>query len=113
MSRQSWVYRNGPQGVEVYEKGTEPPSDSQARVPIVGDLHYANTVGPSGEDLSTRTKHREFMKRTGLTTADDFKDTWAKAAVQRNKFLTTGDPGNKQRRAAIERAVHEVGNRRR
>ena len=113
MSRRAWVYRTVEGKVEVYEKGTEPPTDTQARVPIVGDLHYANTVGPSGEDLSTRTKHREFMKRTGLTTADDFKDTWAKAADERSQFLTTGNPGSKERRAAVERALYEVGNRRR
>lgn len=40
---------------------------------LANDRHYQDMKGPNGEDLSSRTKHREFMKQTGLTTVDDYK----------------------------------------
>lgn len=50
---------------------------------LAGDRHYENLRGPNGEDLSSRTKHREFMKQSGLTTMDDFKSTFKKAEEER------------------------------
>jgi hypothetical protein len=44
------------------------------------------------------------MKRTGLTTADDFKETWAKAKVERERYYQQGGSVRKQDiREAIER----------
>lgn len=112
MSRKSYIYRNREGGgVDVYEKGAEPPLPDMARVPVIGDLHYADTRGPLGEDLTTRTKHREFMKAKGLTTADDYKNEWAKAAKEREDFHRTGGD-HKARREQVERAIYEYGNRR-
>jgi len=36
------------------------------------DRDYDGLRATDGSDISTRTKHREYMKRTGLTTVDDF-----------------------------------------
>jgi len=111
MTRKSWVYRNGDNGVEVYEKGTEPPMDVPTRVPVLGDLHYLDTRGPNGEDLTTRTKHREYMKRTGLTTMDDYKGEWRAAAEKRSALLSNTDaPTKRERREAVERAMHFANN---
>lgn len=73
-----------------------------------GDRSYDGLKAPDGTDISTRTKHREYMKATGLTTADDFKDTWAQAKVQRERFYTEGGSFSKR---DIERAIHQLQNR--
>ena len=72
----------------------------------VGDSHYDGLRSTDGENISTRTKHREYMKRHGLATVDDFKSDFIKKGELRQRFLTEGyDP---TRRPAIERAVREV-----
>lgn len=55
-----------------------------------GDSHYANTTGPNGEDLSSRAKHRAYLKATGLATADDFQSDWARAKEAREKYHQNG-----------------------
>lgn len=60
---------------------------------LAGDRHYDGLRAPDGTDISTRTKHREYMKRHGLATADDFTDTWKKAEAQRNRYRS-GEPGS-------------------
>jgi len=50
---------------------------------LAGDRHYDGLVASDGTDISTRTKHREYMKRNGLTIADDYKGEWAKAEKDR------------------------------
>lgn len=71
---------------------------------LAGDRHYENMRGPNGEDLSSRTKHREFMKATGLTTADDFSSTWKKAAEERTAFRTAKHT-DKELRAELTQQV--------
>lgn len=51
--------------------------------PLAGDSHYHGLRGPRGEDVGSRTKHREFMKNSGLTTIDDFRGVFAKAEQER------------------------------
>jgi hypothetical protein len=60
--------------------------------PLAGDRHYDGLKAPDGTDISSRTKHREYMKRNGLTTADDYTETWKKAEEQRNRYRQ-GEPG--------------------
>lgn len=74
-----------------------------------GDRHYDGVAAPDGTDISTRTKHREYMKRTGLTTADDFKETWAQAKENRERLFTEGGTF---RRKDIERAIGILQSRR-
>lgn len=75
-----------------------------------GDLHYANITGPMGEDLSTRSKHRAFMREKGLSMACDWTNEWSDAAKKREDFLTTGGD-HKARREHVERAIYELNNR--
>lgn len=81
-------------------------SDSGA---LWGDRHYDGVTAPDGTDISTRTKHREYMKRTGLTTADDFKETWAQAKASRERLFTEGGTF---RRQDVERAIGILQSRR-
>jgi hypothetical protein len=95
MSRQSWVYRNKEGGgVEVFEKGSEPDLSTDAKHNVLaGDRHYDGMQATDGTDISTRTKHREYMKKNGVTTMDDFKSVWQGAQKQRDEYRTTGKGG--------------------
>jgi putative FmdB family regulatory protein len=53
---------------------------------LAGDRHYIGLQAQDGTDISSRSKHREYMHRHGLTTADDYTETWAKAAKEREAY---------------------------
>lgn len=61
-----------------------------------GDRHYDGMRATDGSDISSRKKHREYMKRHGVTTADDFKDTWARARENRDDYYTRGGSVRRQ-----------------
>jgi len=61
-----------------------------------GDSHYANTTGPNGEDLSSRAKHRAYLKATGLATTDDFKSEWSRAKEARENYHRSGGTVSRQ-----------------
>ena len=102
MTRRRWIYR----GSEVIEVTADYVPPNEARNTIVGDSHYDGLRSPiDGADISTRSKHRDYMKRHDLTTVDDFKDTWADAAKQRERAMQGEDP---TRVRDIVRAVEKV-----
>lgn len=70
------------------------------------DRHYQDLKATDGTDISTRAKHRAYMKAKGLTTADDYTETWKKAAEKRAESLAGIDPSRKQDVAA---AVQKLG----
>lgn len=82
------------------------PVDSGA---LWGDSSYDGARAPDGTDISTRSKHRAYLRATGLTTADDFKETWAKAKEQRERYY---QQGGTFRRQDIERAISILQNKR-
>lgn len=53
---------------------------------LAGDRHYDGLRAQDGTDISSRSKHREYMKKHGLTTVDDFKGTWAAAERKRDLY---------------------------
>lgn len=73
-----------------------------------GDRSYDGLRASDGTDISTRTKHREYMKANGVTTVDDFQSTWAKAKENRERYYQQGGSFTK---SDIERAMHQVLNR--
>lgn len=107
MSTRRWVYVDGV-AYEVGKDAVPVPQNTHVTDGILwGDRHYADVKGPNGEDLSTRTKHRTFMKDNGLTTADDFTESWKKQAEKRAEYYTTGKHGAVSREH-IERAIHQL-----
>jgi hypothetical protein len=63
----------------------------QAAYYIQGDKLYENTRSPiDGADISSRTKHRQYMKEKGLTTIDDYTNHFSKIAEQKAEFMATG-----------------------
>lgn len=84
-------YIQDPQTLELIEVTADYQPDARAGdAALWGDRSYANTIGPNGEDLSSRSKHRAFMKATGLTTTDDFKGSWAQAQQARENYRQNG-----------------------
>lgn len=72
---------------------------------IIGDGHYDGLRAPDGSDISTRSKHQAYMKRTGLTTADDFKSNWTQQAESRAKYMQQGGSISS---ADIQRAIAKL-----
>ena len=75
---------------------------------LAGDRHYDNMRATDGTDISTRTRHREYMRANNLTTVDDFQQTWAKAKEARESYYQRGGSFSK---SDIERAMHQLQNR--
>jgi len=73
-----------------------------------GDRHYDGLSTTDGVDISSRKKHREYMKRTGLTTADDFKGEWEAARKKREDYYQRGGTIRKQ---DIVEAIHKLQRR--
>jgi hypothetical protein len=61
-----------------------------------------------GTLIDSKRKHREYMRRHGLSTADDFKGTWDRAAKQREQAYT-GRHDRRARLEAVRRAVARRG----
>lgn len=108
MTRRRWIQdRHTGELIEVTpDYQSEARADSGA---LWGDRSYEGMRAPDGTDISTRTKHREYMKANNLTTMDDFKDSWAKAKESRERYMTQG---GSFKRADIERAIHHLQNKR-
>lgn len=64
---------------------------------------YGRITATDGADLSTRTRHREYMKANNLTIADDFKETWKRAEKER----TTPGRNLPEIREEVGRAFYE------
>ena len=67
-------------------------------------------IASDGTVINSRKKHRDYMKRHDLTTMDDFKETWDKAAKEREKFAREGTD-RKERRRQVEEAIHKLETR--
>ena len=107
MTRRRWIQdRKTGELIEVTaDYQAEMRTDSGA---LWGDRSYEGMKAPDGTDISTRTKHREYMKANGVTTMDDFTNSWAKAKESRERYMTEG---GSFKRADIERAIHKLQNR--
>ena len=107
MTRRRFIQMKEPP-YELVEVTDDYVSPSRADSALWGDRNYEGMVAPDGTDISSRTKHREYMKAKGLTTMDDFKDSWAQAKESRERYY---QQGGSFKRADIERAIHQLQNR--
>jgi hypothetical protein len=107
MARKRYAYRLNEEtglaeAVEV-DLDYRPP----ARVEISMDRHYENTAMTDGTDVGSRRKYNEYLKRTGMAPADDFKETWAKAAKER-EAIAQGGHDSAERRDQIGRTIYQL-----
>jgi hypothetical protein len=85
---------------------------------VASGRFYENTKSPvDGSDIGSKRRHREHMKRHGLTTADDYNKPggfWDREKQKRdaiNESAKTGKPtgmGRRERRESIERRIYEL-----
>ena len=95
--------------IEVTPDYVPPPRESaKNRGALWNDRHYDGVQATDGTDISTRKKHREYMKRHGLTTADDYQTSWAKAKEARERYMQRGGSVSKR---DIAEAIHKLTNR--
>lgn len=80
------------------------PAASGLANALAGDRHYDGLTASDGTDISSRTKHREYMKANGLTDAGDFAGTWKKQEKERTR-LRQGTFSDKNLRTEIEKQV--------
>lgn len=73
---------------------------------LAGDRHYDGLRAQDGTDISTRAKHRAYMKEKGLTTVDDFASTWKKDAAERKERMAGNDS---TRRTDVAEAIAKLG----
>jgi len=105
--RRRWIQRVNPETgkselVEVdlnHRARTRNCSDFDA---LISERHYDGMRATDGTDISSRAKHREYMRRNNFTTADDFRESWKNAPQERDKNSRA------IRREAVERAIHHL-----
>ena len=64
------------------------------------DRLYSGTpfLGHDGSVIDSKRKHREYMRRNNLTTADDFTNEWKQKRAERDRFYTEGGDRDERRR---------------
>lgn len=126
----TYVYREGRGLVDVTDIVNAPP---EPRVHLQTDSSYAGLAVPACEygekpgerarivlrDISSRTKHRQYMQEKGLTHSSDFgarpdgsiaRDSfWDRAAKRREELAAgTNTENNRRVREAAEAAVRKL-----
>lgn len=84
-------YIQDPQTLELIEITQDSePNRLRGDASLWGDRGYDGMRAPDGSDISSRSKHKAYMRATGLTTADDFKGSWAQAHQAREHYRQHG-----------------------
>ncbi len=108
MSRTRYWFN--PETKEMQDHPYHPPEE-RIGLQLVTDSWYEGARAPDGTDIGSRTKHRNYLKATGLAVADDYKETWAKAeAVREAKRKGEHEPTNRALREKIEHSIYKVRN---
>lgn len=71
---------------------------------LAGDRHYDGLRASDGTDISSRSKHREYMRAKGLTTIDDFTETFKRKEEER-AALRSGTFEDKELRQDLTKEV--------
>jgi hypothetical protein len=110
--RRKWIYDEELGEMIEVTPGYRPKAKGKDALNHMGglwsDRHYDGLRATDGADISSRKRHREYMKRHGLTTADDFKGQWDKAQRERDHYMTNG---GSIRRQDIAEAISKLQRR--
>lgn len=102
MTRRRYVQIDG-ELVEVTPDYEAPRVDSAKSAGVLwNDRAYQDMGDPR---FKSRTEHREYMRQHGLTTVDDFKNTWREAEKRRVESRAGIDP---TRRRVLEESFRRV-----
>lgn len=73
---------------------------------------YGHVQATDGTDLSTRARHRNYMRDNNLTVASDFTKTWERSAVEMKKVVTPGSGhDSRERREQLGRLNYQMRQR--
>jgi hypothetical protein len=100
------TYRQDRETLELVEMFTEDYVPSNCDAALWGDRHYDGMKTAEGVDISSRTKHREYMKRHNLTTYDDFSGEFERRQRERDSYHA-GEHGTVNRRD-IEHVIEQL-----
>jgi hypothetical protein len=101
MTRRRFI--QDPKTLELIEVTADYQPDTRAGdAALWGDRHYDGLSAPDGSDISSRAKHKAYMKATGLTTTDDYKGQWSRAKEARENYQRSGGSVSKN---DIQRAI--------
>lgn len=76
-------------------------------------LYSANPFkAPDGTIINSKKSHVNYMKRAGVTTMDDFKGTWERAAKEREAFYSGQPYDSETRRRDIVQSIEALQRRR-
>lgn len=86
-------------------------TDAETRAPVITEgIAYDGARGPNGEDLSSRKRHREFVRASGLAVASDYSaETLQKNAERR----TSREPERRELRETVGRTLCQLQTQRR
>lgn len=93
--------------VEITDDDYMPSTKGDAS--LWNDRHYDGLKTTDGHDISSRSKHRQYAKHTGLVDFDDYKETFAKRQAERDAYHS-GKRGSISRHD-IDYAIHQLKNR--
>lgn len=111
MARKSWI--QDPDTGELIPRDEYVPKHSLSdHHLIIGDRHYDGLQATDGTDISTRAKHRAYMKAHNLTTLDDYQGKFQAEAKHRAEYFQTGK-GGATRKEDVARAIADLERTRR
>jgi hypothetical protein len=79
---------------------------------VMGDRHYDGLRATDGTDISSRAKHRAYMKANNLTTMDDYQGKFQAEAKRRAEYFKEAKHGA-TRREDVARAIAQLESGRR
>lgn len=83
---------------------TRRPPD--AKVHLQTDAGFDGLRATDGTDISSRTKWETYMRANNLSLTNDWRETWAKAAKEREAALTPGSGhGRAERIETLKRVM--------
>lgn len=82
------TYHYDPETKEMVEGPSPRRGESSGDGWRFSDRNYDGLRAPDGTDISSRKKHRDYMRKNNLTTIDDFKDQWKQEAKKREDFFS-------------------------
>lgn len=110
--RGSFVF--DPEQQKFVPAGEYRPPERALDAPIMAGRFYENTVSTEGEDLGSRRRHAEYMRRHGVAMLSDYTHHLEKKREERVRFLNEGnntDADRKQRREDVGRTIYELQQR--
>jgi hypothetical protein len=82
-----------------------------AQVHLQTDAGFDGLRATDGTDISSRTKWERYMKANGLTLTNDFRETWQRAAKEREAAATIGSGSGRAERVETLRRVMDMSPR--